>query len=121
MDKKPKQIRNLLDELGSEDLAKIKAHRVETEGAMPVDTEWLIMAEWLRLAGWEGYMAVKNDEISLAEVLTLIEANRKLEARRIFEDMQASFVGAVSAQTKKPTSTFKSLTKNIIKQTKVDD
>lgn len=121
MDKQPRQTRNLLDEVSAEDLAKVEAHKASTEGAMPVDLEWMIVAEWLRLAGWDGYMAFKQDEITLAEVLTIIEANRKIEARKTFEDMQSSFVGAISAQTKKPTSTFKSLTKNIIKQTKVDN
>lgn len=54
-------------------------------------------------------------------MLTLIEANRRLEYRKMFENSQASFIGAVSAQSRKPSSTFKSLTKIIIKHTKADD
>lgn len=112
--------RNLLDDISAEDLAKIEAHQAETKGAMPVDVEWLLLAEFAKAYGWEAYMAAKNDEISAAEMLTLIEANRRLESRRMFEDAQTAFVGAVSAQTKKPTNTFKNLTKDIIKRTKVD-
>lgn len=112
--------RNLLDDISAEDLAKIEAHQAETKGAMPVDVEWLLLAEFAKAYGWEAYMAAKNDEISAAEMLTLIEANRKLEARRMFEDAQTAFVGAASAQTKKPTNTFKQLTKDIIKRTKAD-
>lgn len=118
MEQKP---RNLLDEVSPEDLEKVKAHKASTAGSMPVDIEWLISAEWLKLAGWEGYVAYKRDEITLAEMLTLIEANRRLEYRKMFENSQASFIGAVSAQSRKPSSTFKSLTKIIIKHTKADD
>lgn len=113
--------RNLLDEVSPEDLAKLRAHQASTKGAMQVDMEWMLLAEFAKAYGWEAYKAARNDDISLVEMLTLIEANRKLEARRTFLDMQSSFVGAVSAQQKKPTSIFKRLTKDIIKQTKVDN
>lgn len=112
--------RNLLDDISAEDLAKIEAHKADTKGAMPVDVEWLLLAEFAKAYGWGAYMSARNDEISAAEMLTLVEANRKLEARRMFEDSQTAFVGAVSAQTKKPTNTFKNLTKDIIKKTKAD-
>lgn len=112
--------RNLLDEISPEDLAKVRAHKASTKGAYPVDMEWMLLAEFAKAYGWEAYMAAKNDEITAAEMLTLVEANRKLEARHTFLDMQSSFVGAVSAQNKKPTNIFKRLTKDIIKQTKVD-
>lgn len=118
---KKKPTRNLLDEVSPEDLAKLRAHKASTEGAFPVDMEWLIAAEWLRISGWGGYMAFREDKINLDEVLTLIEATRKLDARKTFEDMQSAFVGAVSAQTKKPVATFRSLTKDIIKKTRVKD
>lgn len=110
-----------LNNVSEEDLEKVKAYQASTSGAAKVDQEWLLLAEFAKAFGWQAYLAVKNDEIRADEMLTLIEANRKLEAKKVFEDMQSSFVGAVSAQTKKPGSTFKSLTKNIIRQTKVDE
>lgn len=113
--------RNLLDEISPEDLAKVRAHKASTKGAYKVDMEWLLLAEFGKAYGWNAYLAAKNDEISLAEMLTLIEANRKLEARQTFLNMQSSFVGSVSASQKKPSSVFQRLTKNIIKQTKVND
>lgn len=116
-----KKTRNLLDEISPEDLQKIRDHKASTKGAFPVDVEWMLLAEFAKAYGWAAYMAAKNDEIIAAEMLTLIEANRKLEARQTFLDMQSAFVGAVSATQKKPTNIFKRLTKDIIKQTKVED
>lgn len=116
-----KPTRNLLDEVSAEDLEKVRAHKASTKGSYPVDVEWLLLAEFAKAYGWEAYRAARNDEIQLEEMLTLIEANRKLEARMAFQDMQSAFVGAVSAQTKKPVNTFRALTQQIIKQTKVDD
>lgn len=118
MEQKP---RNLLDEVSPEDLEKVKAHKASTAGSMPVDTEWMIATEWLKLAGWQGYLAYKNDEITLAEMLTLIEANRRLEYRKMFDASQTSFIGSISSQSKKPANTFKALTKAIIKRTKADE
>ena len=117
-----------LDEISAEDLAKIKAHQASTKGAMPVDQEWLLLAEFAKAYGWQAYLDVKNDKrdpngnllITGAEFLTLIEANRKLDAIQLFRDSQASLIGSGSAQSKSPSSTFKSLTKNIINQTKVE-
>lgn len=117
----PKKSRNLLDEISPEDLAKVRAHQASTKGAYPVDMEWMLLAEFAKAYGWMAYMAAKNDDISAAEMLTLVEANRKLEARQTFLDMQSAFVGAVSATQKKPSNVFKRLTKDIIRQTKVED
>lgn len=111
----------LLDNVSAEELAKVQAHQASTKGAFPVDLEWLLFAEFAKAYGWQAYLAVRRDEIKLDEMLTLIEANRILENKKLFEDMQSSFVGAISAQTKKPVSTFQKLTKDVIKKTKVSE
>lgn len=124
-----KPVTNLLDKASLEDLKKIKAHQASTKGAYPVDSEWLLLAEFAKAYGWQAYQDAKNDTrdedgnliVTREEFLTLIEANRKLEARQMFQDAQTSFVGAVSAQTRKPTSTFKKLVRDIIKLTKADE
>lgn len=115
----PKKIKNLLDELSPEDLEKI--NQPSTKGAQPVDQEWLLLAEFGLKFGWQAYLDAKEDVISGAEMLTLIEASRRLEARELYDMATASFIGAMSAQSKKPGQTFKSLTKDIIKQTKADE
>jgi hypothetical protein len=119
MGKKPTN--NLLDKITAEDLAKIEAHRASTEGSYPVDNEWMLLAEFGKAYGWEAYKAARDDEIPSSEMLTLIEANRKLEAIQLYRDSQSSLIGAISAKSKKPGSTFRSLTKDIIKRMKVKD
>lgn len=85
-----------------------------------VDDEWMILAEFAKAYGWEAYRAARNDEISLSELLTLLECNRKLEALDLYRMAQASFIGAGSARAKRPSSAFKSLTRDILKRIRID-
>lgn len=119
MDAKSRQ--QALDNISAEELAKIKAHQASTEGAQPVDNEWMLLAEFAKAFGWQAYLDVKNDEIKIEEMLTLLEAHRKLEYVDMFKNAHTSFVGSGSAQSKKPSQTFKKLTKGIINQTKVQE
>lgn len=108
-----------LDNVSAEELKKIRAHQASTKGAFPVDNEWLLLAEFAKAYGWEAYKDAKEDRISLSEMLTLVEANRKLEALHHYKMAEAVLIGAGSANSKKPASTFKQLVKDIIKKTKV--
>ena len=116
-----RKAQSLLDGITKEELEKIEAHKAKTKGAYPVDDYWLLLAEWLRIAGWQGYMAVKNDEIDMAEMMTLIESNRKLESLDMYRNSLTSFIGASSSQTKRPSSIFKKLTNQFITKAKADE
>ena len=119
MDAKTRQ--QQLDDISPEDLAKIKAHQASTEGSFKVDNEWLLMTEFAIVFGWHADLDVKEDKIETAEMLTLIEASRKLKARDMFHDAQSALIGAGSAAAKKPSQAFNTLTKDLIKQMKVDE
>lgn len=119
MDQKSRQ--EALNSLSSEDLEKIKAHQASTDGAMPVDREWMLAAEFAMTFGWGAYKDFKSDNIRLDEMLTLIEAARKLKAIADYENTTASFIGSVSARAKKPLNAFKKATKDMVKKTKVND
>jgi|GEM_PF-4126210 len=120
---------NLKDKLSSDDLAKIQEYQFDTTSTIPVDREWMILAEWLKIAGYQAYLDARNDArdengnliITTQEILTLIEATRKLEALDHYRNAEAAFIGAGSAQTKKPSAAFKSLTKNILNKIKVQE
>lgn len=112
---------DLRKSISAKDLEKIQQHQASTKGAYSVDDEWLIMCEWLRLAGYKAYQDAKTDKLPLAEILTLIEANRRIEAAHHYKNAEAAFIGAGSAQSKKPASTFKKLVKGIINMTKADE
>lgn len=108
-------------ELSPEDRAKLqRAKQVNTSG-IKVDHEWLLLAEFAKVFGWQAYLDAKNDKIQLKEMMTLLAANRKLEAMDTLKHAQTSFIGSVAARTKNPSKTFKSLTKNITKDTKADE
>lgn len=117
---KPPIIHKLKDHLSKEELKEVESHK-EVARTFPVTEEWLLIAEWVKLTGLAGYLAYKNDSVTFHEMMKIIEANRVLEAHRMFEDAQASLIGAASAQTKRPDSTFKMMIKDILKRTKVDD
>lgn len=114
-----KKAKSLLD-IPAEDLAKVERARASTEGHVKVDNEWLLLTEFTLKFGWDAYRAVKNDEIMLDEVLTLIEASRRIDNFNHYRNAQASFIGAGSSRAKKPSSTFKQLTSKIIKSMKAD-
>lgn len=117
MDAKARQ--KALDEISAEDLAKIKAHQASTQGSKPVDQEWLLLAEFAMAYGWQAYRDVRTDKIELDEMLTLIEASRKVKASDQYKNAHAVLIGAGSAQSKNPIQTFKNLTREIIKQMSV--
>lgn len=115
---KPKP--NSLEDLSPEDLAKVERARASTEGHLKVDTQWMLLTEFAMKFGWQAYLDVKADKIELPEMLTLLEASRKLDNFALYRAAQASFIGSGSAQTKKPSNTFKQLTRRIIKSVKAD-
>lgn len=121
-DKKPKKIVNLANELTADELDKISSHQTSTEGAYIVDDAWLRLAEFGKAYGWEAYTAARDDKIPAGEMLTLIEANRKLEAMKQYQVAEAVLIGSGTVQAgKKATSFFRSMTKHIINKVKVQE
>lgn len=112
---------NLLDLVSKEEMEKIEAHKAEVNGGFPVDDHWMIIAEFTRIYGWQSYLDFKDDKIQTDEMMTLIAANRKLEYLDQYRASLAAFIGAGSAQTKKPSSIFKKLTNPFIKKAKADE
>lgn len=125
----PKERQKALDDITPEELEKIRKHQASTKGSLPVDNEWLLLTEFAMTFGWQAYLDAKNDaldengnlKVNGAEMMTLIEASRRLRHREMFENAQTSFIGAGSAQSKKPAQTFTNLTSKIVNKTKADE
>lgn len=105
-----------------EELAKVRRLKGESEGTK-VPYEDVFEAEFLCKFGFEAYWAIHPEKdrsrgIGLAEMTRLMKASRAVDAKDLYSASQASFIGSVSAQTKKPSNTFKTATKGIIKQMK---
>lgn len=118
MDSKTRQ--KALDEITPEELAKVKAHQAKRQSSVIITEELLTLAEFALMYGWEAYVAARDDEIDYKELVGLLVAGRKIQGRQMYEASQTAFIGAVAAQSKKPLKSFTALTKNIVKETKVD-
>lgn len=118
-----------LDEISDEDLERIKAHQASTSGRQPVDDEWLLLTEFAISFGWQAYLDAKNDavddngnlKVTFQEMLTLIEASRRLRSKHLFQNAQTTFMGVASANSTKPSNTLKSITKDLVKDMKADE
>lgn len=108
---------NLLDTLPAEDIDKILEHNNSSNGNL--DEEWMILGSFGAAFGYEAYRAATNDEITLQEVMILLEAKDKLDMAQMYRDAQAAFIGSASANSKKPGLTFRKLTKEIVNKLKV--
>lgn len=106
-----------LDNISVEDLAKIEA---KVGKSVKVDIEDLLLAEFGMKFGWEAYKDARDDKIKSNEMITLLTASRKIDALNLYNNAQAAFIGAGSAQSKKPSQTFDSMTKKIAKRTEAD-
>lgn len=115
----PQQRQAALNNISPEDQAKIAG--LQGDSGIAVDAEWMLLAEFGMMYGWEAYKEAKDDKISLPEMLTLITAGRKVIAGYNYNDATAAFIGSVAAGSKKPGETFKKLTKDMIKAAKVDE
>lgn len=115
----PQQRQAALDNISPEDQEKIAGK--QSQDGIVVSPEWMLLAEFGMLYGWDAYMAASRDKITGAEMMTLITAGRKIKASQNYDDAVAAFIGAISGSSKKPGDTFKKLTKDILKAAKVDD
>lgn len=119
MDSKSRQ--QALDDISEEDLEKIRSYREQGKNQYPVDEEWMLLAEFGRAFGWQAYKDARDDLIDADEMMTLIQANRKLEYHHLYDTAQVSFAAAISAASKKPFATFKKLMRTITNNLKVDE
>jgi plasmid maintenance system killer protein len=108
-----------LSNIPAADLEKIKA--INGSQSIKVDEEWMILAEFALRYGWDAYLAAKNDLISLNEVITLIEAARRIEIRGTYNSAHAVLIGTLAANAKQPSSAFEKMTKDFTRKMEADE
>ena len=94
------------------------AQRKAQDQATKVDSEWLAIAEFGMYFGWQAVKAVLNDTITSAEMFMLLEGARKVNKLKLYNETRAVFIGTASANSKKPSQTFKRMTKDLIRESK---
>ena len=94
---------NLLD-LMSEDekkraLERFKSRMEKTDkfARNRINNEVYLIAEFGSYYGWDGVMAIRNNEITLEEVYLYLEASRKVEYARLVERTNATRIAMESA------------------------
>lgn len=117
---KPKSFKDITpEELAIVERLKGKSQKTN------VYTEDLIEVEFLMKFGFEAYWAIypnkdRSKGITGREMTRLLVASRKLDIKNMYDAAQAAFIGAGSARSKKPSQTFKSMTKKLITLMKAD-
>lgn len=119
----PEERQAELDNISPADLEKIQA-RTKSKG-YKVETEDIIEAEFLMKFGWEAYWDLHPDKkrsngIDGNEMVRLLTAGRKVDAQDMYKDAQSMFIASASAQSRKPSSTFTSLTTKLVKHGEAD-
>lgn len=107
-------------EISPEDMEKVIRARERNESKVKVNEEWLFISEFGTYYGWEGVLAIMNNEISLEVAEMLLLGARKVWDGKVYDHATASFIGSVASQQKKPSTLFKKMTKDLIKRTKAD-
>lgn len=97
-----------LDNIPQADLAKIRS---KTEKKVKIYAEDIIEVEFIMKFGWESYWDLdpsrdRTKGINSNEMLRLLLASRKIDAQEFYKDSQASFIGVVTGNAKKPSSAF---------------
>lgn len=98
-----------------EDLEKITRKRSKEE-KIRVEPEHLFVAEFGKHYGWGGVNAVLNNEIDGDTASWLLQAARKVDARYSYDNAKSVLIGSASAQSKKPSQTFKKAMSDTVKE-----
>lgn len=106
-----------LNEISEADRQKIES---KTSESLKVDPEWMLLAEFGLMYGWQALLDAKEDRITGAEMMLLITAGRKVQSGYQYDQTLASFIGAVAAGSKNPGSQFGKLTKQMLKKAQAD-
>lgn len=107
-------------EISEADLAKIQRRKAIADKGK-VSQSWLFLAEFGYYFGWEGIQAIRNDkDFTMDEAVMLVRGARKVWASKVYDSATASFIGAASAQAKKPVQAFKKATADIVKNSRAD-
>jgi hypothetical protein len=107
---KPNQPTNSLLQLSPEDLKKITKAREKAEGtrnAIDVDPETYFIAEFGFYFGFEGMMAIINNEIDLELASALLAGAHKVWYANLSDLGYVQFMAAHSAASTKPSENFK--------------
>lgn len=121
----PQEQQAKLNDIDPEALAKIQATKGQNASGTLVDGEWLAICELGKHYGWSAIECllpeVKEHGLSPEYMSVLLAGARKIDAMRSYTAHRAAFIGGASAQSKTPSKTFESMTRQLLKQAEADE
>jgi hypothetical protein len=107
-------------QLSPEDLEKVRRRKERESGSIKVDEFDLLVAEFGMFYGYTAVLTVLNDDITLADMLRLLEAARRVDARNQYNQAAAVFTAVASANSKRPAAAFNANSRSYVKRMKAD-
>lgn len=114
----PEERQKELDRISAIELEKIE---LAQSSKIKVEIEDLILAEFAMKFGWQAYLDVKADKISMKEMTTLLAASRKLDSWNTYRQAQAVLIGTTSAQSADPNTAFPANSRTLFENAKADE
>lgn len=113
-----------LDQILPSAFVERRKEELEKPSGYEPEIEDVIEAEFLMKFGFEAYWALHPEKdrakgINGTEMSRIIAASRKVDFQQMYKDAQASFIGAVSAQSKSPGKAFSTASDRILKNSEV--
>lgn len=109
---KPNQL-----QLTDEQLARIERSKARREGAK-ISPEWGFVARFGKFYGWQGVMAILNNEIDLETAIMLMRGADSVRASEVIDFANASYIAGIASRSKKGSSIMKKGLKNYIQDAK---
>lgn len=106
-------------ELTPDDLEKVNKNRAKHE-SIRIDSEQMFIAEFGKHYGWGGVQAILSNEIDGETAVWLLQGARKFNYSTLYDNARAAFIGSVTSQSKKPSTQFKRVTRDLIKAMEAD-
>lgn len=100
---------NLLDLMSSDERKRMLAaykKRTEKGKDAKVPPELYLTCEFATYFGWEGLKAIRNNEISLEEVYSLLEGMRKVRSTHLVELAKVGVLSVSTTLSKHPKTTY---------------
>lgn len=93
--------------------------RMQSSRGKDISPEMFVLAEFGYYFGWNAIQAVKNDEITLKEVLALIEGAKKVWFSKVIDQSHGTAVANSAVHAKDPTGAFNSGMQPFIERTRM--
>lgn len=106
-------------QLTAEELARVERARARSEG-QHISPEWAFVARFGKFYGWQGVIAILNNEIDLETAIMLMRGAEKVHASDVIDLANASYIAGIASRSKKGSQVMKKGLDGYIKDARVN-